>query len=529
MDVTVIGAGIAGLFAANQMATQGYKVCLIEAHPNVGGRIKTIYSKGSGPKIPMFDAGAWRIPSAHHRMLSLMQSLGLELIEVPSESDRAIKAWIGYNPVNSLKSLSPPEWPSQKEAPTVSQWTAIASVQGIASAEQDAAHSGYDGITREMASGTRVYGVGKKTGEDNMKFWVPKNGLSSVCNRLKILFLQKQNSTLLLNSRVSDVKKLENGLFEATVENRKDSKSNDFRTLRIYSKTIICACPPNQALSWASTLLHLGPILQSVTAIPLMKVFAPISRLMEHVPELENRPFHFKTNTLSEQCISSVYPGNTHVQPYIEIAYCAGNRANSLEQLRLLGKNELAKQVGKDVSSIFPSVQSKHAIENEIMKSDLQSFYWSHAVHAWRPTFTGASTLRQTQEACLCPHIALNGLFLCGEAISQYQGWSEGALQTSQLAVEGALAFLSGLFSNDALGIPRAYGLYNYKDLPAEYVIYDGRVLDVSLWKNVHPGSTNAITHHLNEDITQLFEANLHPNYALSIIFAIQKGWYNQH
>jgi len=45
--------------------------------------------------------------------------------------------------------------------------------------------------------------------------------------------------------------------------------------------------------------------------------------------------------------------------------------------------------------------------------------------------------------------------------------------------------------------------------MPDEYLIYDKRVLDVSRWKEHHPGSKQAIENHLGEDITNIFD-NIH-------------------
>ena len=38
-----------------------------------------------------------------------------------------------------------------------------------------------------------------------------------------------------------------------------------------------------------------------------------------------------------------------------------------------------------------------------------------------------------------------------------------------------------------------------------EYVIYDGRIIDVSKWINMHPGGKETIRNHLYEDITDLW------------------------
>jgi monoamine oxidase len=45
-DILIVGAGAAGLMAANELAQSGYKVCMLEATDRAGGRISTIIHPG---------------------------------------------------------------------------------------------------------------------------------------------------------------------------------------------------------------------------------------------------------------------------------------------------------------------------------------------------------------------------------------------------------------------------------------------------------------------------------------------------
>ena len=44
-------------------------------------------------------------------------------------------------------------------------------------------------------------------------------------------------------------------------------------------------------------------------------------------------------------------------------------------------------------------------------------------------------------------------------------------------------------------------------------MLFDNRILDVKRWKNVHPGSKEAIVNHLKEDISKLFDISNTVNY----------------
>ena len=44
VDVVIIGAGAAGLYAADILQAKGLKVTILEASPRVGGRVRTLKS-----------------------------------------------------------------------------------------------------------------------------------------------------------------------------------------------------------------------------------------------------------------------------------------------------------------------------------------------------------------------------------------------------------------------------------------------------------------------------------------------------
>lgn len=75
--VLVIGAGPAGLSAANLLADAGHQVTVIEANGSrTGGRVKTFRGVFTDPAL-YAEAGAMRLPSAHPMVLALADKLGL--------------------------------------------------------------------------------------------------------------------------------------------------------------------------------------------------------------------------------------------------------------------------------------------------------------------------------------------------------------------------------------------------------------------------------------------------------------------
>ena len=56
--IIVLGSGIAGMAAANQLAKRGYDVTVLEANNYIGGRLKSIPVKLSNGSVFAFDEGA---------------------------------------------------------------------------------------------------------------------------------------------------------------------------------------------------------------------------------------------------------------------------------------------------------------------------------------------------------------------------------------------------------------------------------------------------------------------------------------
>ena len=83
VDTVVVGAGIAGLMTARELAREGKRVQVLEARETVGGRLRTLEG------IDMGAAWSW---SSDSRLRSLAKELGIATVPQPAMGDAAIDA-----------------------------------------------------------------------------------------------------------------------------------------------------------------------------------------------------------------------------------------------------------------------------------------------------------------------------------------------------------------------------------------------------------------------------------------------------
>lgn len=101
VDVVIVGAGLAGLTAADQLTQQGHDVLVLEGRDRVGGRILTTEIAG----VPV-DAGATWVAPDHTAMHELIERLGAST--VPQFHDgKGVLSYGGRQRVESATSFAP--------------------------------------------------------------------------------------------------------------------------------------------------------------------------------------------------------------------------------------------------------------------------------------------------------------------------------------------------------------------------------------------------------------------------------------
>lgn len=88
-DIVVIGAGLAGLVAADRLRARGYDVIVLEARRRVGGRVQTVRLGDLHA-----EAGGEFIDRGHAQMRALVDRLGLSLEAVTPRAYRSLDSYV---------------------------------------------------------------------------------------------------------------------------------------------------------------------------------------------------------------------------------------------------------------------------------------------------------------------------------------------------------------------------------------------------------------------------------------------------
>lgn len=533
MQVVIVGGGIAGLWLALRVLgdSDENSVIVLEANKKIGGRIRTYYDPSGNPVL---EEGAWRIPNSHSRVMSLCRELGLEMRQVKSENDRIAETeWFDCSQTTSCSAQVDCS-PNVDMKYGISMWDALALTEGVPCAQESVAKTGYAGADA-MAMGTNAYDVEaifkqSNEAEGGGTYWVPKLGLSSICDALATRICEHPTrARIRLEHRVSHVEALgmsEDGKrFQVTSVAREGKNAHREETFRC--DAVVLAIPPEQAKKVGGVSSFISPVLETLEGVSLFKAFCAVDDSLRLALGLQSPHFHLKANNMCQQVISSTYPG----RDIIQVAYCSGQRADALEHFRLCGRGRRA--ISEDVSRIAQGDDCAAArIRELLLRRRMKFYYWKNAVHIWLPTFPSFNVANKSSEACVLPSAQAPGLFLCGEAYSTIQGWSEGALETAE-HVLGVLRSMNATCKSSSCQLQLAKLIVSSANLkqmftsriPRSCVVVFGRIVDVKHWKKVHPGGKKAIENHEGEDISLLFQGALHPSYAEGIAFALQIGW----
>jgi hypothetical protein len=269
--------------------------------------------------------------------------------------------------------------------------------------------------------------------------------------------------------RVLDVARIDGGYRLAI---RRRTGHNSFVDDTLTADRVVLACPPDAWRHW-SVFADLEPLASCVVARPLHRLYA-------RTTAKDRSFFYVKDESVLNQKIASSY-GNE----WFQASYTSGRLARFWAEAFLARPSWCHKIVRR----AFPGV------------AGLRSHFWEKAVHQWRGEPLASFAVHPQP-------LRLPGLFVVGEAFSDRQGWTEGALASVEELV--------GRWDEKILPVAR---------VPKNSVVYRGMVIDIRDWLDLHPGGREPLLNHLGEDITDLWDAIHSSDRARAILVGRCTGW----
>jgi len=413
-------------------------------------------------KTVLYETGPWRFHESHNRLKRLMVRMGLD--SVPSTS------------VAKKDYETPPDSHGD-----LSSWDAAAKSKGAPAARRADVASGYEG----MLAATNVVNVYHAQRHAGGKYFAIRTGFSSLIDALKSA-AEKRGCRVYTKSRVVDVRRVKSGYV------LKCSNGQTYRAARV-----ICCVPPHAAMQWSISQRWLLAQVHSVSTIPLCHVYAQYT----HAPPPTKK-------TATSGILAQTIPGD-YGNGWFQASYSAGQTAHFWNRVALQGK--LVPTLEKELAALYGYSRKL---------SGAKAHHWPHAVHFWRPAFGIRKSVRDLVRRCVVPHpVALPGFFWCGEAFSSVQGWVEGALQTADMVLR-RLRHTTQPWNPAHNCVPRPP-----KGWRKTCLVVDGRVIDVSNFRKVHPGSEQAIAKFVGKDASTVFRDIGHSEHAWAHLFSLQIGW----
>lgn len=397
-DIVIVGGGISGLFFAHKLCKTNLNILLIERSSRLGGRIHTIYNKSDNIQ---YECAAARFNENHTKLISLIHELNLEseIITLPKIYDKKVREYKSNYKLNltyllnTVKNISKNY--SRVYLQNITFYQLIIEIFDNETAEYIKDAFGYDAefIYLNADAALIMYSEDLFT---NKEYYILKNGLSGIINKIESNLKKYHNVTILKNNSLKKI--------------CEDKIITNIDTY--YYKRLILAIPQYN-LKQLEEFKNFN-LLNSVKPINLLRIYATY-------PVNNDGPW-FKDikRTTTNNFLRHIIPID-YKKGLIMISYTDSLPAKILADAYQNGKLYLEKIIHKEIKNIFD-------IEPPPMKN-LYFHNWDYeyaGVHMWK---TGEDLINN-YEKIIQPD-PNKDIFICGEAYSKKQCWIEGALETS--------------------------------------------------------------------------------------------------
>lgn len=422
-DVVIGGAGITGLYAGVTLLSQGYKVAIVEASSEIGGRVQTRHLDNHGMT---FEAGAGRFNNHHRRLLRLLRKYGLEYAPISTEK-QFVEVPVSKDSTSTMQShgslmttqlsrvIEEAKYPV-KQLKQMTFGTLCKQILGEDAARQLQAAFGYD-AEFDIMNAFDALRIFKRDFDQKAQYFYCKGGLSQLIHKLKNDFVSN-GGTLFLNEAMFDVQHAH------SAHSPHDRVSIKTSAQTLHAKCVILTFTQSALLSIKSfTKLERDLLESSVAAVPLMRIYAvwhgagrgasagaswfqDIPRTSTNSPIRQFIPIR-SSNDASGASLAMASYSDTHT---------AVRWAQMAQKTPRIFKKTLVQKL----EQLFPQKVPLPSLSSK----NIYVHYWPEGVHVWR---SGADSSRLYSQIMQIkgPDVPI---FIIGETYSKNQGWIEGGL-----------------------------------------------------------------------------------------------------
>ncbi len=415
-DYAIIGGGMSGLFIYHKLLqnnkTKNKKIILLEKNPHLGGRVYTDRVTHNS-KNYFFEAGAGRFAKSHKRLNKLIKQLNLEKnkLKIPNKInfkdtknphnnktiqhhtfylDKIAKKYANKNNQSSLQKITFKKLLQENFSPQITKHV-------------------IDGYEYKDLFTTNAYEAVNnyyKNFKSNEQFYILTSGMSSIIQELQKK-LKKQKANIKTNTSVKDIIKLRNSTSEAkyAIKAEKENK-------KLLIKTT------NLILTVTNEVLQKFSILQPIKKSHIKAVKnTPLTRIYS-IFDTKNLWFLNTKKTTTNSPVQYVIPINEK-QGTIMSSYTDMENAIMWHKLNQKSPKKLEEKLLKELSKIYGQKIPKPKTN--------RVYHWPNGVAAWQPKYN----TKKIKKEIIKP-LKKENIYIAGENYSNYQGWIEGALETSE-------------------------------------------------------------------------------------------------
>ena len=433
-DVVVVGAGIAGLYVAEQSAARGERVLVLERNGYLGGRVFT-------HPTHKYECGAARFHDSHTRLKSLLRKYKLKTFPLPTQYDYLAQHdrekmadanhYFDEQTKAFVKRLKMKTWSTST---LMDQTMHEACRKAFPRDEHDALRLWTDvfGYTSEVRT-LNAYDAMRTFDEEfvGKRFHVVGGGLSQLIRCLE-KDIKRRGGRVETGATVRDIVhhkyddddgKLTDAFevhasFKSQSKTRKGKgkgKEKEKETRSLYARKCVLAIPPKAMMSIPYVKRNVGAsTLSAVKGEPLLRIYAQYAKNKDNGPEGGAVWFQGLRRTTTDSFLRHIIPIDEK-SGMIMVSYTDGIDTKPFAK----GETHVKRLVHDELRALFPE---RDVPEPRYFKMHL----WPDGAYYWR----AGSDSRVLSKRMVQPVDGVP-LYTCGEGFSMKQAWMEGALETA--------------------------------------------------------------------------------------------------